>query len=48
MKMYDDDRFNAQKDKMNQHKDKSVTELKAGVDEAEGFHRLPMSTRSRS
>ena len=44
MTMYDDDRFNAQKDKMNQHKDKIVTELKSGVDDAEGFLRAAASS----
>lgn len=44
MTMYDDDRFNAQKDKMNQHKDKIVSELKSGVDDAEGFLRAAASS----
>ena len=44
MTMYDDDRFNAQKDKMNQHKDKIVGELKSGVDDAEGFLRAAASS----
>lgn len=39
MTTYDDDRFDAQKDRMTQHKDKIVTELKSGVDDAEGFLR---------
>ena len=44
MTMYDDDRFNAQRDKMNQHKDKIVSELKSGVDDAEGFLRAAASS----
>lgn len=44
MTMYDDDRFNGQKDKMTQHKDKIVTELKSGVDDAEGFLRAAASS----
>jgi ElaB/YqjD/DUF883 family membrane-anchored ribosome-binding protein len=37
MTTYEDDRFNAQKDKMVQNKDKIVSELKSGVDDAQGF-----------
>ena len=37
MTTYDDDRFDAQKDRMGQHKDKIVSELKSGVDDAQGF-----------
>jgi len=37
MTTYDDDRLNAQKDRMGQHKDKIVSELRSGVDDAQGF-----------
>lgn len=39
-----DDRMNAQKDRMGQHKDQIVSELKSGVDDAEGFLRAAAST----
>jgi ElaB/YqjD/DUF883 family membrane-anchored ribosome-binding protein len=39
MTTYDDDRLNAQKDRMVQHKEQIVSELKSGVDDAEGFLR---------
>ena len=37
MTTYDDDRLNAQADRMSQHKDKIVSDLKSGVDDAQGF-----------
>ncbi len=36
---YDDDRINTHKDRLSQHKDRVVSELKSGVDDAEGFLR---------
>lgn len=44
MTMYNDDRLSAQKDKMVQHKDKIVSDLKSGVDDAEGFLRAAASS----
>ena len=44
MTTYDDDRFNAQKDKATQTKDKIVSDLKSGVDDAEGFLRAAASS----
>ena len=34
---YDDDRLDAQTDRIAQHKDRIVSELKSGVDDAQGF-----------
>lgn len=39
MTIYEDDRLNAQKEKMLQNKDRIVSDLKSGVDDAEGFLR---------
>jgi ElaB/YqjD/DUF883 family membrane-anchored ribosome-binding protein len=39
MTIYEDERLNAQKEKMMQHKDRIVSDLKSGVDDAEGFLR---------
>ncbi len=39
-----DDRLDNQKDRMVQHKDQIVSELKSGVDDAEGFLRAAAST----
>ena len=43
MTTYNDDRLSAQ-DKMVQHKDKIVSDLKSGVDDAEGFLRAAASS----
>ena len=37
MTTYDDDRLNATKDRLDKHQDKIVSELKSGVDDAQGF-----------
>lgn len=37
MTTYDDERLNAQKDRLGEHKEKIVSELKSGVDDAQGF-----------
>lgn len=37
MTTYDDERMGASKDNMIQHKDKIVSELRSGVDDAQGF-----------
>lgn len=39
MTIYEDDRMNAQKDKAVQTKERIVSDLKSGVDDAEGFLR---------
>lgn len=39
-----DDRLSNQKDRMVQHKDQIVSELKSGVDDAEGFLRAAASS----
>ena len=39
MTMYNEDTLGAQKDRMVQHKDRIVSDLKSGVDDAEGFLR---------
>ena len=39
-----DDRLNMQKDRMADHKDQIVSELKSGVDDAEGFLRAAASS----
>jgi len=44
MTTYEDDRLDSQKDKMVQHKDQIVSELKSGVDDAEGFLRAAASS----
>lgn len=44
MTTYEDDRFNSQKEKITQHKDKIVSDLKSGVDDAEGFLRAAASS----
>ena len=43
MTMYNDDRL-SETDKMAQHKDKIVSDLKSGVDDAEGFLRAAASS----
>ena len=37
MTTYEDDRLEAQRDKMAQNKDKIVSDLRSGVDDAQGF-----------
>ncbi len=37
MTTYDDERLNAKKERMGQHKDNIVSELQSGVDDAQGF-----------
>lgn len=44
MTTYEDERLNAQKDKMMQNKDQIVSDLKSGVDDAEGFLRAAASS----
>lgn len=44
MTTYEDDRLNAQADRMGQNKDKIVSDLKSGVDDAEGFLRAAASS----
>ena len=44
MTTYDDDRMNYQKEKMANNKDQIVSDLKSGVDDAEGFLRAAASS----
>ncbi len=44
MTTYEDDRLSAQQDKMIQNKDRIVSDLKSGVDDAEGFLRQAASS----
>lgn len=44
MTTYDDDRLNAQAEKVGQTKDKIVSDLKSGVDDADGFLRAAAAT----
>ena len=44
MTTYEDDRMNAQAEKLNQHKDKIVSDLRSGVDDAQGFLKAAASS----
>ena len=44
MTTYDDDRMSYQKDKLANNKDQIVSDLKSGVDDAEGFLRAAASS----